>query len=1169
MTLRYPISLTFHAAACALLAGVFLTASAAVEKVNIFDAGAQQWKRTPAATVPRMPAPPKIDGTVDRAEWMAAADLGPFKVGLDGLAGELNRRAWIGHDATTLYIAFSIERPAGVRAPAIPDETGHSDGSGSAKASDVVELMFAPGLQFGQSYSVWLHANGSHGDARLKRSKDMSWDPKWTQAARVTETGWEGELAIPFAAFGLDGPPAPGQWWGFDVVDNQASPFRLQSHWSYRGGVWHNYENFGRIRFAGDVAVRLTKVGEGSDGRIGQELELVNATNEARTVTVVSELRRRKTGEAGGAKSYFSNIESGVSHDAQAEFTKGVSLAEMITFSEGFYSELSDAPARKVTLEIPAGARRTAGVTAELPYGEYLARYRVENGAGELLAAGANVFRREPALALRTEPYWLYSQLIDVFADLGKTGLKGEGELLLNLLPGEGDGAPLRSARTKVSVAAGDGKGTLDVKEIKPGFYRIEAVLFDGAGKELARNTSSIQRPEFPEWYKNDHGNKTAVPPPWTAVAAKDNGRVDVWGRTYDLSTVFPASVTITSLGRKVSAEPVRLVTRTAQGPVTWKVAPVKLLESTPSKAVYSVSMQGGGLILAGTMTAEFDGLIWYRLQATPMAGPVDLQSMTLDIPVDAGFAELMSRHKFLADPVLQSALPAPELNGMPGVLEDAKMPFTPYLWAGNEQAGMGFVAEAPMDWSIDKPNRVLETKPSVAGQPARVLAHIVQSPVKVEKAMRLEFGLQATPIRATPEDRSVQNIFQRNNVFDEEEDFKKIVERGGKVVVFYYDWRGNSKTEMGGTPERPVDPAQREKLKRAVERAHKHGLKVIMFTGWGVNAVSENWKKFSYELGRYPIENQGWGTFGQSAGENGAYADFMAWGHADLVKEYGVDGVLWDSTANIVPDRNLRIGNAWIDAQGRVRPKYAVLATRDVYRRVYNVYKAESGKDGMIYNHSGSMWPVNVFADMQNRGEGRPHRAKSLRDSWVPFEEFRAEYSAEPFGTLYSGEVNDWDKLPMRVSTHLTVTLLHGTYAKEYSLLTPARFRSYDYETRPVMQLWSTFNWLPMDGKEIRRYYYQNAKGKYQAVKATPATLLSSAFVSGDKKRALIVVSNLDETPVPGAEIEIDAKSLGLAAGAFKIEDGVTLTPVAHEGGRVKLDIDQQRYRLLKVSVE
>lgn len=1130
-----------------------------------------QWKRTPELVVPFVSEAPKIDGRVTPEEWAKSAELGPFKAGLSGLTEPIRRRAWISYDDKNIYLAFSFERPPGSRSPMLPEVTGRYEKQVNGPI-DAIEALFAPKLQFNDSRSFWMYANGAYADAECVPFKKTGWNAEWLKGARETDSGWEGEMAIPFAAFGLDGPPPSDERWGFDVLDNRATPTRHLAHWSYRGDVWHAFENFGRIRFAKVPAVRFLNAGELKDQKYEVALEIYNPATEVRTFDVSVDLKRRKAGEEGGPKSYLENIQSGNSQDVQQEFTKGVNLDQVIEGAETFYEPAPELSREESGLKVPAGETGKVVVTGPIPYGEYLVTYQVKEENGEALARGTVLFRSDPPLALKAEPYWLYSEVIDVTADLGKTKLDGKGEFVLRLLPVEGEKAkPLREARIAADGTQRDVKGALDIKGLPSGAYLIEAVLLDAQGKELARNEQAISRPDFPVWFKNDIGNKIEVPKPWTPVKASQDGVVQVWGRTYDLRAVFPGSVL--SNGVEILSGGVQLRTATQQGPVSWKVEKVALKTSTLGKAVYDIAMSGGGLRLQGTMTIEFDGLVWYDLKLSASDQPVEVASMTLDIPLAAQFAELMSRHRFLVDPVFSTSAPKPLLNGMPGRLEEAQMPFTPYLWIGNEQAGMGLIAEAPINWRVASYRSLLETKPATKGEPARILANIMQKPGEIGKPISLQFGLQATPIRPPTLDRSLLNISQRQGVTDNEQYFADIAKMGGKVVVFYHDWTGSPKTQFGGTPERPPTPELRAKLKRAVERAHKHGLKVILFTGWGVNASSENWKKFSYELASYPFTNIGHGAYASSAGANGAYADFMAWGHADLAREYGVDGVLWDSAANIGDVTHPRIGEAWLDDEGRVRPKFPVLATRDLYRRIYNIYNGEVRDSGVIYNHTGSLWPVNVFADMQNRGEGRPMRALTLKESWVPFEEFRAEYAGDPFGTFHSGEVNDGARLPMTTTIHAAVTLLHGSYAKTFekphSIPSPLP-KTYDVRNSLQRVYWQAFNWLPMDGTEKSFFYYKNAKGRYQAVQAEPASLLSSAFASGDGRRALVVVSNLENEPVSGARVFLDPAAIGLPADKpLKVEDAVARETLKVEEGILTVDIEAQRFRLLRVSVE
>lgn len=382
--------------------------------------------------------------------------------------------------------------------------------------------------------------------------------------------------------------------------------------------------------------------------------------------------------------------------------------------------------------------------------------------------------------------------------------------------------------------------------------------------------------------------------------------------------------------------------------------------------------------------------------------------------------------------------------------------------------------------------------------------------------------------------------------------------------MVFHSGWKGDKGQgglEWGGWPSHPPNPERGEQLKQAVALAHKYGLKVMLYTGWGVAAESDAFRYFGHELIRKPVENSGFGTYRQAAGLQGAYIDYMAYAIADLIRTYDIDGVFWDSCSNLFPDQNLEIGNGWIDDQGRVHPTYPVRATRELFRRIYNLVHGGLKEDGVIINFGGSIWAINAYADVFHRGEGTPMHAKTLREAWAPLEEFRASYWGLPFGLRYLAMNKNFKRLPMTVNKHHAVTLLHACHTK--ATKPGARKPSYDVQAEPHAAIWRSRNWLPLD-EQTRAFYYF---GEDQVVRLEPATLLSSVFVSGDGRRALVVVSNLDLQAVPGAKVTLDLEKIGFPARAsLRAEDAITGAPIKQNGGRLTLDIDPERFRLLKL---
>ncbi|MCF7837686.1 MAG: DUF6067 family protein [Candidatus Marinimicrobia bacterium] len=1117
----------------------------------------QDWQRLPVVTAPRLTVAPVLDGVVDRAEWTTAAALAPLVDNVTGVADELSRRVFVGYDDENLYLGFILERPQGAEVPTIPQETGHID---SWRSGDRVEIAIDLSHGHKTYYGFVLYANGAHGEGIGNPGMDRSWDGAWRQAGSLTDKGWQGELAIPFASLGLQGPPAVGEVWGFDFADIQIKPFRAINQWACRGAGWHDFRKFGHLRFgaADDPAARFLTAGETGDNRLAVAFEVVNPADPAAEITGEVQTLRRKDGVAGGVYSYYASIESGGDQAYEAgavDFEKTTQLSDLIREALGQYLPVETA-ALTTTTAIPGGQRAALEFAAPSTPGEYLVVYDLRTRAGDPLLQGVFPFRIELPLALTVRPYWLHAQVVDVNADLKKVPLTGPATLVFQLM----DNQDAALAETTKAVT-GDERmvaAALPTTGLTPGFYKILVIVQDATGQEVARNTVALERPADPPWHNNQLG-KIELPAPWTPLTAQPDGTVNIWGRTYDLSAGFPSQ--IVSQGQSLLAGPAGLELVSGGQPVAWSVQDLTLKHADRGAALFEVALESAVATLTGTAQIEFDGFLWYDLTLTAKgAAPIDSATFGFDLVAER--AQLFSRHTLLDDRVLMPKGPTVTKGGSPR-LEDTEIPFTPYLWVGDEHGGLAFIAEGPIGWRLTQPERAMRVT-APAGGPAAVRIHFIDAPVQLDKPMRLQFGLQASPIRPMPDERKTQ-LMQISGPTTNVAWYAGGQAAGVPGVVFHSGWKRSTRnSEWGGWPSRPSDPQRREDLKTAIALAHQHGQKVALYTGWGVATDSDAYKQFGWEMIRVPEENAGFGTMRQVAGLNGAYIDYMAWAIADLIREYDADGVFWDSASNIGADQSLRLGNGWVDDQGRIRPTYPVRATRELFRRIYSLVHGDLKPDGLVVNFGGSVWCINVYADFFHRGEGVPMHVEALREAWDPLEDYRANYSARPFGLGYLAMNKNFKRLAMTVNKHHAVTLLHGHHTKSNGHFDP-RQQSYEATAMPHKSIWLARDWLPMDQDRRNFFYYEQT-----AVQAEPASLLASAFVSADGRRALVVVSNLDPEPVPAARLHVDTAALGLRAdGTLKAEDAILGTPVEFQDGRTTVEIAPESYRLLKLWIE
>lgn len=144
-----------------------------------------------SAVVGRARGTPTIDGVLNEALWEAATL---------SKADEEGRRTRVAvtFDDDQLYVAFECEGP---NAPA----TVATGRDGKTYQDDSVEWVLSVPGRAGEQFHFAVNAGGAYAD-RLGR--DSSFDPTWRRAVRADGLRWAVEAAIPFAALGLEAPPA-------------------------------------------------------------------------------------------------------------------------------------------------------------------------------------------------------------------------------------------------------------------------------------------------------------------------------------------------------------------------------------------------------------------------------------------------------------------------------------------------------------------------------------------------------------------------------------------------------------------------------------------------------------------------------------------------------------------------------------------------------------------------------------------------------------------------------------------------------------------------------------------------------------------------------------------------------------------------------------------------
>jgi hypothetical protein len=147
--------------------------------------------------------PPTIDGFVNTDEWSEAAMVEGLTLLADGSPEPFRTRAWIGYDRTNIYIAFVCDDPNPSQIRATEYRRG-----GNLSGDDVVWFVVnAFATKRGDDFSQFEVSAG--GGSRFSiaggRASKREWQGDWIAKSRITDSGYEVEIAIPWAILPLPG----------------------------------------------------------------------------------------------------------------------------------------------------------------------------------------------------------------------------------------------------------------------------------------------------------------------------------------------------------------------------------------------------------------------------------------------------------------------------------------------------------------------------------------------------------------------------------------------------------------------------------------------------------------------------------------------------------------------------------------------------------------------------------------------------------------------------------------------------------------------------------------------------------------------------------------------------------------------------------------------------
>ena len=181
----------------------------------------------PALTISRAIGEIKIDGALDDQGWKNAAKAGNFaeyRPG-DGAKPPVNTEVYITYNDEKLYVSYiCYDDPSTIRATYCNrDDVGQDDN---------ICLLIDTYGDATWAYELNVNPYGIQGDYlwTIGGGEDESFDIIWESAAKITDSGYQLEMAIPFSS--LRFPDHPKQTWKIDFWRNHPRDSRRQYSWA-------------------------------------------------------------------------------------------------------------------------------------------------------------------------------------------------------------------------------------------------------------------------------------------------------------------------------------------------------------------------------------------------------------------------------------------------------------------------------------------------------------------------------------------------------------------------------------------------------------------------------------------------------------------------------------------------------------------------------------------------------------------------------------------------------------------------------------------------------------------------------------------------------------------------------------------------------------------------
>ena len=973
-----------------LCLAAFATTGRAAVGAKEVDAGQvpEQYQH-PIVAMPYAWAKPTIDGIVDDAEWQGAFSQRALRT-VQGQIATRQTRFWMMWDEENFYVAMRSPLRKGER----PIQQ-HRDPSADTDQifDDCYEVWISAGQvdtltgQMDCSAKFLSNASGAHYDTiyqpNVGNERVSSFETGWKPKNRINDKNeWEMELVIPRASLGTtSGPFQDGQHVRTLIARNYKRPW---SQDSFEGtsdfSVTDTHSLFVLSKTA--PALHLLSVGDADKGEVGMRLSARGQTDmpvhwkfQSPGVT--------KGGKAPVAKNQWAEVVNDIAMDKAGD-------GDMrITVTEASGRPLLDwATQRRFALQRQR-AKGANGEPAKDEKGKPV--FEMVNVANQVFDDKGDVIELETS-------YNPVRSYLKVRGDLVNYDNRAAIEKI-EVTVKDVNGKELGKSTCQLDLYA-YARDLIRFEKLPAGDYTVLTRCLDKNGKALETREKAFNVSELAkkyDWFNTRRGNIETVIKPWTPVTLEGK-TLGVWGRDMTLgASGLPTQ--ITTKGRKLFAEPGRLVATTAEGKEleAQGVATRTLFDKDYRKTI-RVKSRLGDIAVTSEVMVEFDGLYKVTMTLDPKKATA-LEKLQIVLPLNAEMAAYIHASAALIRAGFYYG-PMPDGEGKIWScisLGDATMSkgsFIPYIWIGSPAGGLAWFADSDEGWVPSDTTPAMEIQRNKKGQ-VELALNIISESFTIDKPRTLTFGLQASPVKEM-HDRWREDKWWCGDTFRQYAHKQNLIFASVPFALKDYI----------------------EESKKIVAAQHKAGLPAVPYF---IHSVLPD-----YLVPEMKELKDEWTT---NDGEYGSKAlcyreslnDYMVHKWGEWARDCGIDGYYVDNMRPI-PCNKIEHGCGYRLPDGRIQPIYRIFGTREYFLRSRAAILEERPESKLVLHMTNAMiLPWIGAADVAYDGEHHvvyPRMKKDFMDFWA-LDRLRADVPegwgiAVDFMHEYQGP---WDQADLHIA--------------------------------------------------------------------------------------------------------------------------------------------------------